>query len=321
MSSFGKIPITMAKEIDLQILYNKSSGTGLALKLASETSTIPLDKYPISNEIIVQDIRDELPKINNPTLTLIYGGDGTYFKYLAQHINDPNSFIIPMGGGGENVVARQLNTLGKSPIKVLDQVFSSEDIAVSFQKISPWQAENENTGEIINFFWLFGVGGSVITQALQQIEKYRDSTPHSYHLRLAQAMIGMLAQAENRSSLVVMEKQFSSVGAESLITTGLIHALAMFPLQKYPQVLHVPHSNHGRPYSIPVISGLVMADLAFGIQTILRHPLSPETPVTLINVKGDIVADSNVFEGQPNTCYLITQSPKNYNLFPKPIND
>ena len=313
----------MTKEIQLQILYSPNSGIGQAQNQANQAFINLSKDYPLKKEVVLQSVFDPLPETTNQSLTLLHAGDGSYFSLLAESLNHPNQFIIPMGGGGENVAARQFGTYGIPASPILDRILKPPSrLEDSFEKKSPWQAKNLLTGETYNFFWFFSVGGTISAQLLKRLEDLREIYPDSYNQRRAQALLGFISNSPRQHSQVIHGNDFSPNGAESIVTTGYIHNLANFYIGDKPQILHLPDPSKERQHSAPTAALLAIATLALGLPGMERSPINLHKPLTLKHLSGHLGIDSEVIPNIGSADFsILPPKSENFAWFPKTIID
>lgn len=301
-------------QVELRLLYNPTSGTGLAKQKAEQALAKLSEGFPIYSNVFLGPVGTLLPPSDKPQLNLIFGGDGSFFRSLQQSLGHPDCFILPVGCGSENAAARFLGTQDLPINQLLKRIFSYPQLADAFTPVSPWQAENLQNGQITNFFWLFGVGGSVIGQLLVEVEKVRCLYPDP-NLRLAQAFLGLVT------------KEPSLPFQETLFVTGILPSLARFPLSSpQPQLVEFPAIFRGIPVSILSASVLAFIDIGGGLTqpAYLKHQiLTPSATVQLTNRGPFCVVDSEIHPNDLGAEYLIHPSPSvsPFVWFPKPIQD
>lgn len=293
-----------------RFIVNDAAGTGTSPAKAAELAQKTGIEIVSFLDLIGQPKTALQEKVLSEVENLfIFGGDGTTFalmRWLAEHHPELPKLVIPLGLGGENVVAKQLHT-HTNQLETIGAVLAGE---YTRKTVSP-SAIRLDSALTQPFFWNVHAGYSGLV--LQKIEEQRQQGVSDKTRRYSAPFAVLKNMAALEPITVTLEKpdrteHLSGVDAgvitrEIPFWTSKVHL--PIPAEAHAVLHLIAHPSQTDRYRFEYYVRLLLETLALssGIPTtkelITHTPLLPGTIVTFEQTHPNFVAvDSEVSTAQ-----------------------
>lgn len=301
------------------LVINTRAGNGRAAGLANEiTANHNLQTIDIS-DFFSLELAQRSQLLATLSHIFVLGGDGSAFSMLNFLVsqNLQNSItVVPLGLGGENVLAKNVGSYGKSVLTVL-QVVTGE---YSSEQVNPFTVQLQNEAkklESLPFLWSVHAGFSAAV--LSEIEFLRKSNATDFQRRYGATMKRFLQLRRSEQVMVsgtgINTRQVLDFG---VVSASLPYWTSKFRLPVTTGQTAILHTIEGfdRLQAEPVVFSarflLELISLKLGLpipREIIKHQaLGADFSIHATSGSGIVGIDSEIY---PAVSALVTNSTIN----------
>ena len=293
------------------LIVNGKAGKGKAYKTAEQLS----NEYGL-RAINLFDLLGPKEATQHPQLDIalqeitnffVLGGDGSTFSFIEALLStqlEQKVTVIPLGMGGENVLAKQAGTFEKPVESTLAVLENQHDNRV----VKPFsvQLDKNNSSRELPFLWNVHAGFSAAV--LYEIEMLREMKVTDFRRRYQGSIQALLQMRKNEPTYIHQGMETIKVLDSGIISVGLPYWTSKIQIPTQDEQAAILHSINGYdqlqedPFGFITLFLKEMYGLKKGSEkqrSIITHqPLTDNFEVVLETSTGRIAVDSEVHLAQ-----------------------